>query len=161
MRPVHLLALGAAGAAAGCFSYVPVNPSEVSPGQEVRLRLTAEEAARYPDLRLRDARLMEGTLVETTDGELVVAASIAAGDPTRGTRVLVQQVSVPRSGILEVELREIDKVRTGLLVVGGGAIITAVIIKGGSAFGGRDGPDGEVIEARIPLVRFRLPVGGR
>jgi hypothetical protein len=161
MRLVHLLALGAAGAAAGCFSYVPVNPSEVSPGQEVRLRLTAEEAARYPDLRLRDARLMEGTLVETTDGELVVAASIAAGDPTRGTRVLVQQVSVPRSGILEVELREIDKVRTGLLVVGGGAIITAVIIKGGSAFGGRDGPDGEVIEARIPLVRFRLPVGGR
>jgi hypothetical protein len=162
MRFVHFLALGGAVAASGCFSYVPVDPSEVSPGQEVRLRLTAEEAARYPDLRLRDARLMEGTVVETNDGEVVVEASIGAGDPTRGARVFVQQISVPRSGILEVELREVDKVRTGFLIVGGGAVITAVIIKSGSGFGGRDGPDGEVIEARrIPLVSFRLPLRGR
>jgi len=158
MRPVLLLAV----VASGCFSYVPVSLSEVSPGQEVRLRLTAEEAARYPDLRLRDPRLMEGTLVEATDGVVVVEASIGTGDATRGTRIFVQQVPVSRSGILEVELREINKARTGLLIAGGGAVITAVVIEAGGGFGRREGPGGEIPEARrIPLVSFSLPWGSR
>jgi hypothetical protein len=159
MRLVLTLAFGAL--ASGCYRYVPVNPGDVSPGQEVRVRLTAEEAGRYTDLRLREPRLMEGTLVQASSAEVVVEANIGAGDPTRGARVFVQQVTVPRSGILEVELREVDRFRTGLLVAGGGALLTVAIIKGGGAFGGDDGPGGEIPELRrIPLFRLRLPWGG-
>lgn len=160
MRTVRVSALLATLAASSCFSYHVVSPDEVSPGQDVRLRLTVEESARYQDLRLADPRLLEGELISAGGAEILVRASIGAGDPTRGTRVLVQDVSVPRSGILEVELRELDKTKTGLLVGGGGAVIVAAILRSGSGSGRRSGPGDEVPEARrIPLLRFSLPFG--
>lgn len=160
MRTVRVCALLTALIASGCFSYHVVSPDEVRPGQDVRLRLTVEESARYQDLRLVDPRLLEGELLDAGGAEILVRASISAGDPTRGTRVLVQDVSVPRSGILEVELRELDKTKTGLLVGGGGAVIMAAVLRSGAGSGRRRGPGDEVLEARrIPLLRFSLPVG--
>lgn len=145
-----------------CFSYHVVSPDEVSPGQDIRLRLTVEEAAKYQDLRLADPRLLEGQLMSAGGFEILVRASIGTGDPTRGTRVLVQDVSVSRSGILEVELREMDRTKTGLLVGGGGAVIVAAILRSGRGSGRRSGPGDEVPEARrIPLLRFSLPFGSR
>ena len=89
-------------------------------------------------------------------------ASIGAGDPTRGARILHQQVSVARSGILEVELRELDTVKTGLLVGGGGALITAAIIMNARGSGRRAVPVTETPDSpRVPILRFSLPMGGR
>lgn len=162
MRSVRLLLLAASLAASGCFTYIPSSPQEVAPGQPLRLRLSAEEAARYQDLRLANPRLLEGTLVSRSASELMVEASVGVNDATRGSRALVQQVSVPLSGILEVELKRLDGFKTGLLVAGGGALLTAVIIRSGSGSGSEDTPPDDTPDARrIPLIRFSLPLGGR
>ena len=162
MRAVRLLLLAASLAASGCFTYIPSSPQEVAPGESLRLRLSAEEAARYQDLRLANPRLLEGTLVSRSATELMVEASVGVNDATRGTRALVQQVSVPLSGILEVELKRLDGFKTGLLVAGGGALLTAVIIRSGGGSGSEDDPGTDTPDARrIPLIRFSLPLGRR
>lgn len=162
MRPLRLLVLAAALAASGCFAYLPSSPQEVAPGEGVRLRLTAEEAARYLDLRLASPRVMEGTLLDRTASELVVEASIGASDPTRGTRVLVQRVSVPLTGIVDVERKKLDTFKTGLLAGGGTALVTALLIRHAAGSGSEEEPPDDVPEARrIPLIRFAIPLGRR
>lgn len=162
MRPVRFFVLAAALAASGCFAYIPSSPQEIVPGEGVRLRLTAEEAARYLDLRLPSPRIMEGTLVDRTGTELLVEASIGSNDPTRGTRVLMQRVSVPLTGIVDVEEKKLDTFRTGLLVGGGAALAGVLIFRKLNGIGGEEEPPPDVPEARrIPILRFALPFGGR
>ena len=162
MRPTRVLVLAAALAASGCFAYLPSSPQEIAPGEGVRLRLSAQEAMRYADLRLPNPRVLEGTLVERSDSELMVEASIGASDPSRGTRILLQRVTVPVSGILDVEQRRLDTFKTGLLVGGGAAALTALVIHSawGSGSEGEQPPDVSEVR-RIPLLRFAIPLGGR
>ena len=103
MRPDRLLVLAATLAASGCFAYLPSSPQEIAPGDGVRLRLSAQEAMRYTDLRLPNPRVLEGTLIERTGSELMVETSIGTSDPSRGSRILLQRVTVPVTGILDVE----------------------------------------------------------
>jgi len=162
MRSSLVLLLALSLSASGCYKYIPTSAMEVTPGQAVRVRLSAAEAARYQDLRLADPRLLDGTVVERTAGELVVEATVGANDPTRGTRALIQQVTVPLEGVLGVDLKELDKVKTGLLVGGGGAVVLAAILAAGDALGGDDPGGNDVPEARrVPLFRFALPLGRR
>ena len=162
MRPTRLLVLAATLAASGCFAYLPSSPQEIAPGEGVRLRLSAEEAMRYADLRLANPRVLEGTLVERSGSELMVEASIGASDPSRGSRILLQRVTVPISGILEVEHRRLDRLKTGLLVGGGTALLAGLVIHNayGSGSEGEKPPD--ISEARrMPLIRFAFPLGRR
>lgn len=162
MRSSLVLLLAVTLTGSGCYKYIPSSAMEVTPGQAVRVRLSAAEAARYQDLRLADPRLLDGTVVDRTAGELVVEATVGANDPTRGTRALVQQVSVPLEGVLGVDLKELDKVKTGLVVGGGGAVLLAAILAAGDALGGDDAGGTDVPEARrVPLFRFALPLGRR
>jgi hypothetical protein len=144
----------------GCYAYLPSSPQEASPGETVRLRVTADEATKYLDLNLSNPRLLEGTLIDRGDGTLVVEASVGSNDPTRGSRALVQRVAVPLEGILDVERKEMDRTKTGLLIGGGAAALAVVIAQGISGSGSKDGPGTDVPEARrIPLLRFSLPFG--
>lgn len=162
MRAHRVLLVMLTAGLAGCYAYVPSSPQEVQPGQSIRLRLTPEEAASLQDLRLTNPRLLEGTLLESGSAGWVLEAMVGGGPVQAGaaSRTLVQRVSVPSSGVLEVELKELDKVRTGLLVGGGGAVLLAVIAKAGGGSGTEDGPGTDVPEARrIPLIRFGFPIG--
>lgn len=162
MRPSRLLVLAAAFAASGCFAYVPSSPQELVPGEAVRLRLSAQEAMRYADLRLADPRSLEGTFMERSDTEVLVEATVAASDRERGAQLLVQRVTVPLTGIVDVERKKLDATRTSL-VVGGGALAVAALIVGNATGWGSDSDDpNENPEARrIPLLKFSLPFGGR
>ncbi len=162
MRATRLLVLAAAFAASGCFAYVPSSPQELVPGEAVRLRLSAQEAMRYADLRLADPRSMEGKYLERSGAELMIEATVSPSDRERGTQLLVQRVTVPLTGILDVEKKKLDNVRTGLVVGGGAALVAAFIVGNATGWGseGEDTPD--MPEARrIPLLRFSLPFGGR
>jgi len=162
MRPTRLLVLAATLAASGCFAYLPSSPQEIAPGEGVRLRLSAQEAMRYADLRLPNPRVLEGTLVERSDSELMVEASIGTSDPARGSRILLQRVTVPVSGILDVEQRRLDRVKTGFLVGGGAAVLTALVIHSAWGSGSESQHPPDISEARrIPLLRFAIPLGSR
>lgn len=162
MRSVPLLLLAASLATSGCYAYIPIAPQEAAPGDAVRFRLTPEEAARYQDLRLANPRLIEGTLVQEGETEMVLDAHVGRAGAAEGSRLLVQEVSIPRAEILEVELRKLDGTKTGLVVAGGIVAIATVVAVSGGGSGSDDGGGTDIPEARrIPLIRFSLPLGGR
>lgn len=145
-------------AAGGCYHYLPSSPQEIATGQAVRLRLTSDEAAKYADLRLSEPRLLEGTVVDRSAAGLMLDATVGANNAATGSMALTQRLSVPLSGFVEVELKVLDRTKTGL-VVGGVAVITGLVMaKAGGAFGGDDVPGTDNPEARrVPLFRIRLP----
>jgi len=162
-RPTRLLVLAAALAASGCFAYVPSSPQELVPGEGVRLRLTAQEAMRYADLRLADARSLEGKFVDRSDSEVMVEATVGTSDRARGTQLLLQRVTVPLTGIVDVERKKLDTVKTGLLVGAGAAAVSAILFQDALGYGHNEGETPpETPEARrIPILRFAIPLGGR
>ena len=131
MRSVPFLLLVASLAFSGCYMYVPSSPREVSPGDPVRFRLTADEAARHRDLRLPNPGLIEGTLVERGDAERVHDAHVGRAGAAEEFREMVKEVSIPLSGILDVELRKLDSTKAGLLVLGGAVALAAVVVTSG------------------------------
>lgn len=160
MRLSRALLLAATVAAPGCYTFTPSSPQEVGPGQSVRLRLAADAAMAYQDLRLADPRMLEGTLVEQGPDGMVLEAEVGVGSDLRGSRILMQRVTVPATGVLEVDLKELNAFRTGALIAGGGAALLAIVLNADGGGGGEDGPGGENPEARrIPLLRFSLPFG--
>ncbi len=162
MRPTRFLVLSAALAASGCFAYLPSSPQELAPGEGVRLRLSAEEAMKYADLRLADPRSLEGKFVDRSDSELMVEATVGTSDRARGTQLLVQRVTVPLTGIVDVEKKRLDTLRTGLLAGGGAAVVAAVMFRNALGYGseGERPPDNPEAR-RIPILRFDIPLGGR
>ncbi|NJD19973.1 MAG: hypothetical protein FIA95_11925 [Gemmatimonadetes bacterium] len=162
MRSTRLLVLAAALAASGCFAYVPSSPQELVPGEGVRLRLSAQEAMKYADLRLADARSLEGKFVDRSDAELMVEATVGTSDRERGTQLLLQRVTVPLTGIVDVQKKKLDTFKTGLLVGAGTAAVAAVIFQDALGYGSDETPPTENPEARrIPILRFAFPLGGR
>jgi hypothetical protein len=162
MRPIRFLVLLSVLAASGCFVYLPSSPQEVSLGEGVRLHLTADEAAKYVDLRLASPRVMDGTVVDRTADELVVDTPVSASDRTRGTQTLVQRVSVPLTGIVDVEEKKLDTFRTSLLTGGGITVAALALFHHAIGIGGSKPEPTEEPEARrIPLIRFAIPLGGR
>jgi hypothetical protein len=158
MRAKGFIVVGALALTAGCYKYVPSSVGEVSPGTPVRVRLTAVEAGRLVDQRLTDARLLTGTLVEGDGENLLVDTSIGHNDAERGMRSVVQRLAVPTHEVLEIEQRQLDKGRTGL-VVGAGTVALGVVIalqsRGGS--GRSDTPGGGTQEARrVPILSLRI-----
>jgi hypothetical protein len=158
MRGRGFLLVGALAATTGCYTYLPSAVNEVSPGTPVRIRLTAVEAGRLVEQRLTDSRVLTGTLVEGDAENLLVDTSVGHNDVERGMRSVVQRVSVPAHEILEIEQRQLDRGRTGL-VVGAGTVALGVVIalrsRGGG--GGPDGPGGGAQESvRVPILSLRI-----
>jgi hypothetical protein len=151
--------LGIMSALVGCYSYTPVRPEVVPLGEVVRVRMTTDEAQKFADLQLRDSRLLEGRLQNVSDDAVTVEATIGANDPQRGMRALMQRVDVSNAGMVELEWRRLDRARTGFLIAGGTAVLTAVVVgqfQGGG--GDEDGPGGGSNEAVwIPFLRIGLP----
>ncbi len=143
---------------AACYTYVPSSLSEVTPEQEVRLRLGAVEAARLEDFARDGGRAVEGRVL-SQDGDSVLVR-VESHSELRGVRVqtLYQRIHVSRPAVLDVELRELDKGRT-YLVTGAGVAAAALIAVDRLQGGGSDTPPngGTPNEALIPLLNLRLP----
>jgi hypothetical protein len=144
--------------ASGCFSYQPTRLESVEPGSSIRVRVSAEEAERLISVGLGERRLVDGTLVRNGVDGLMLDADVTTASSPGGRRALVQRVSIPTGEILEVEQRELDRVRTGLAAGGLTAVVAAVIISQLEGGRGSDQPPGpDPSELRVPLG-FRLPI---
>lgn len=140
-------------ALSGCHSYRLAEPGEAVPGTEVRIRVTPEEAGRLSEQVFLRERAITGELVEgTEDGRYVLQARVP-----NTTERMYQRLDIPREEVLEVEVQELDGLKTGLVV---GAIAVAVGLAAAAAFtGGDKGGGGDPMEpdnARIPLVQLRF-----
>ncbi len=154
------LALCAAAALLlGCYKYVPATLSTVPTGSNIRAVLSTEAQA---DLRSRvgmDVDLLEGKLLESNDDEVWVSVrSVAASGMLDGTQPLYQRIDVPRQGVVRVDVRRLDRLRTYTLI---GVAAGAAVFVAAQAFGeggpGPEPPNGGPSD-RVQGVLLRLPL---
>lgn len=142
-------------ALSGCYSYAGVSPDEVRPGTTVRARVTAAEAERVGEVIGREARVLEGALVESEPGSVlleVTSGSSAAGTQPQWFR---QRLRVERPELVEMEVRRLDTWRTAGVVAVAGVVAGYVIASAFSDDGGSPGTNiGDGDNTRIPLVVF-------
>ena len=149
LRPLTALLL------AGCYSYATLDPVATTPGTDVRARINAQTADMLEPLLGMETRLLTGTVIATAPDTMIIEVPTAASDATGGGIVrLKQRVSVPRSGILELESRTLQKGRTALVAVGATAGITALIVGGYVLGPGKEKLPGEPggPDLRLPIV---------
>ena len=145
-------------AVTGCARWVPVSLGTAPTGSDVRLRLSEEGAQRLEDLTGRRAVEVTGELLQWQPEVLLSTALTNAGtgiDP--GLR---QRLVVDPDDVLSIDVREVDRTRTGLLAggvvaVAASAIAWAVvnIIQGSE--GAPSTPPADVPSE--PFVRLRFP----
>ena len=107
-----------------CYTYAPVELANVTPGTMVRARIAADQMARVEPLVGRSTRVLDGVLVDAGADSLLIEVPAATRTTTGGgIQVLNQRLSIPRTGVTEVELKRLSRGRTiGLIAVGTAAL---------------------------------------
>lgn len=125
VRRPFLVALAAFAAplAAGCYSYTAAQPSSVAPGVTVRARITPAAGERIAPLLGTTPRSLTGKLISDLRDTLIIEVpAVMQAEVGSSVQTLHQRVSVPRSEIIFLEIRELNRARTYGLV-GGAALI--------------------------------------
>lgn len=143
---------------AGCYSYTPVDLDSVQPPQRVRAFLSPAGATRVEPLLNESRQVLTGELVEIDSDS--VSLDVPSGYIERGMRTerLTQRLLFPRTELLGLQRRELDRVRTAGIVSAAAAAVGLVIYRvltdesGGTT---TPPPGGGPPEARIPI--FRIP----
>ena len=146
--------------AAGCYRYAPLEAANARPGTNVRARLSATAAEPIaPLLGGIDARVLSGTIVENRlDTIIVEVPSVLRNDTGGSIETLHQRVSIPRSGLFELETRRLDRGRTAA-VAGAVAVAAGVVIaRSLRSDRGKEAspPGGGGNELRFPIT-IRIP----
>ena len=157
-RPATAAGLLLALAVAGCYTYVPARPGEVSPGTRVRVLLSEEEADRLSDVTWTRDRAVEGTLLEEENGELLLLVPVIT--QTRGIRVetLRQRIRLSPEDILLLERRELNRGKT-VVVVGTGALIVGAVLANELWGGANPGSEPPEAPPQDAIIWIRIPVG--
>jgi hypothetical protein len=144
---------------AGCYTYSPIEVAAVTPGMEVRARVSATTAAQLaPSLGMTDARLLSGSVVDNAEGLTLKVASVPAG--TVGAQDgLFQQILITRTDLLELEFKQLDNTRTRLAV--GAGVLGAVGVAAANLRGHGSG-ESAVVEppANFSRAMLHVRVGG-
>ncbi|MEZ4415970.1 MAG: hypothetical protein R3E10_09445 [Gemmatimonadota bacterium] len=155
-RPVRWTALALTLVYAGCYTYRPVELTDLAPRAEVRARISAAEAERLAEvLGGNERRELDGTVVETGATGLTLDVPVVSSVERRG-EALNQRVSLTPNQVLEVELKELNRTRTGTvvaLILGTGLAVFIAQLHGGPGEG--PPPPGGEVDMRIPL---RIPI---
>jgi hypothetical protein len=141
-----------------CYTYAPVELSNVTPGTMVRARIAADQVARVEPLVGRSTRVLDGVLVDAGTDTLLIEVPAATRTTTGGgIQVLNQRLSIPRTGVTEVELKRLSRGRTIGLIAVGTAALGYIIIDALNIGPGKEGlpGDGGGEDFRIPLFRLR------
>jgi hypothetical protein len=141
----------------GCYSYSAVGLDRARVGERVRARVTAEQAQHLGSVLGREDRLVDGELLEIGDSDVTVAVPSTIAAEGLGVTRAYQRIAIPRSALLELELRRLDRVRTGLAVGAGTAVAASLAIGAFSIVHAQDSPGrGGSDKMRIPVVFVRL-----
>ena len=158
-----LAGLALAMVTTGCYRYVPAQIEATPPGTGVQLFVTesgTREAEIAGALREGEPRL-RGTVVGVEGDRLLLRMSVARLQDGFTASSIDQAVSVPVGEIVAFQRRELDRLKTGLLIGGGAAAVAGIAVLILDPLGGspdRPGPDPD--EAVIvSLPGFSFPIG--
>src|SRR5262249_12284670 len=112
---------------AGCYAYSTIDLASAAPGMEVRARVSAVTAAPLgPSLGMSDARLLSGPIVQRDVDGLTIRVPTAPIGTIGAQEGLFQQILINRGDLLELESRQLDRTRTGVVI--GAAFVGATVI---------------------------------
>jgi hypothetical protein len=140
-----------------CFTYVPVELEAIPAGGDVRVYLSRTGIAGLPEEIRSNGSYVAGSLVGRETQNLTVRVAVADQAESVLYVPLRQDVLIPTQDVVELRRRQLDGMRTGLLVAasaGAAAAIMASIMDAS----GSDRRQEEIPElTRIPLfvLRFR------
>lgn len=142
MKRLRLLSIFPALAA--CYTYAPIEPAAIPAGTSVRARVSSTAADRLAALLgTTDARLLTGTLIDNgPDTMIVEVPTVTRADVGSSVQTLHQRVAISRSELLEIETRQLDRLRTGALAGSAAVIVGAVVIKAIRGDPGTERPPG-------------------
>lgn len=138
---------------AACYTYAPIQLAAVRPGSGIRVRITAafgEELG--PLLGTREARVLSGLLIDSRPDTLIVEVpTVVRAEIGSAIQTLNQRVSIPRSAVIEVEGRRLDRFKTytvaGVASVALGVFVIRALTKDPGLEGAPGGGGGDL---RIP-----------
>ena len=157
ISPVLLLLAGA-----GCYTYTPATLPELRPGETVRTLLSREQIVDLDGIVTISGRQLTGRVVGLTEGRVLIDVPVAGSVGGSPIRTLNQRVALAPEGILEVERRNLDGVRTALVVGGAVAVVGALVAwqisesENSPVRNPREPPDA----SRVPGVRIVIPLPG-
>ena len=118
------------GLLSACYTYQPIEIADLTPELEVRTRVSGAEADRLSEFLGSDDRVIEGTVADLGANSFLlvvpVVSSIERGGRGGG---LSQRVEMQKSGVIEVEVKELDRTRTGIVAGVLGVAIGAMVIR--------------------------------
>ena len=138
---VPLLLMLALPFASGCYQYAPVAYPTLAVDSEVRAHLSLAEIERLGlnELVPIEARTVEGKVLRNEPDTLALLVRVtSAQDWGFRDRDLNQRLSILWNSILELELKELNRGKTGMLAgIGAAAFISLVVNNLSGWFGGR------------------------
>ncbi len=163
-RRLRLTSLVVVLATAGCYHYEVVPLAELHPGMEVRTRLSGdavERARRNSDTPagMLDGFTIRGQVARVSADSLQLTIPTAVSDGGYRSSVLTQDILLPNADVVGVEVREVDKLKTGLVTAGVGIAAFFIVRQaqgGGQALGKPPGGGGPP-ENRVP-IGFSIPL---
>ncbi len=123
----------------GCYRYTPVGDAS-GDATDVRLQLTEAGGAQLSPVLGAGTTAVAGRVISATDTGFVLAVSETTRNAER-IRWAGERVTIPRSAVLAVERRSLDRRRTmGVVAIGVGAAAALGVLIGliASAAGGDD-----------------------
>jgi hypothetical protein len=134
----------------GCYRYAPAQLQDVRPGANVRARISAVEADRIaPVVSVDGARRLHAVLLVADTAGVLLEVPSAQRTQGGGMETLSQQVRLPTEGVVQVELRQLDLLRTGITAAAGAALMAVVI----EAVVGRSARTADEGEYEVPEMR--------
>lgn len=141
----------------GCYHYIPAESADVPAGATVRVRVTDTQTRRFENIVPVDRRTIQGKLVEQNTDQLLLEVPILSD--LRGNRVetVAQRIDVPRTDVVDLEIRKLDRGMTALVVGAGGvagiALVTRTLV---GAFNSDTTKPGDGAELVVPFfLRIR------
>jgi len=149
-------AVAASVVLSACFTYIPIEPGQVEPGVSVRARVSPSAGARIaPLLGATDARRLDGRVISQSSDTLIVEIPTVIVDTREFGRTPNQRVSIPRTDLLELEVRKLDRFRTASVVAGAATILATSLIRALKGEPGREPlPGGGGTDAIVFSIRW-------
>lgn len=127
--------------ASGCYQYSPVASQSLPANADVRARLSDAEIERlgFREIVPIEERTFEGKVLQNGPDTLALLVHVtSAQDWGFRDREINQRLSIPWNSILELELKELSRGKTGIVAGFGVALLTLLVVDNVTGFfGGR------------------------
>lgn len=121
-----LLVIAATMCVAGCHTFQPTSVADLTPGEDIRARITGAFSDSLSTILGGDTRIVEGSYVESTRSSVYIDIPVASAYKGMRLQTLSQRVEIPTTAFLDLERKQRSRARTGLAL--GAAVATSIAI---------------------------------